>query len=146
MSELWPQTDEFTAALRSALTEEQLLQDLRRIRVLRMDAPEPPIEAVGRRLEGRARRRRRKTPPNLWQRVQDEFYTLVCTDDTKYAQLRREILSHARRSKGPIIAGIAGTIATTLHVTLAVISPMVVSLLLMLLRLGKEAYCSSVSK
>jgi hypothetical protein len=84
------------------------------------------------------------TPP-YWERICAEFRTLICTHDAKYEQVRQELDRAINLTKEPatkvIVALIAGAIGGQLGMLWGPLVGVVGVLLLIMVRLGKEAYC-----
>ena len=78
----------------------------------------------------------------LWQHVKREVYALMCTEDKRYAKLRRDVLSYARKGKTPMISAFAAVIGGTLNIAAGLIAPFVALALLAALKIGKEVYCA----
>ncbi|MBY3278235.1 hypothetical protein [Rhizobium laguerreae] len=85
-------------------------------------------------------------PPPFWDRISREFRILVCTQDEKFADVRAQLAAAVDAAKKPatqiIAALIAGAIGAEIGVFWGPIIGVVGVLLLVLLRLGKEAFCA----
>jgi hypothetical protein len=81
---------------------------------------------------------------NFWSRVKQEMYILVCTDDSKYGNLRKELSKRATVASSVIVATIAAAVSRILGFRAALLTPFVVLCLIALVRVGKEAWCRSI--
>jgi hypothetical protein len=73
-------------------------------------------------------------------RVKRELNILLCTNDKKYAELRKKLT--AIKSQNAIVAAIAAAIGAIIGLSAAVIMPFVAIILMTLLQVGLNAYCS----
>lgn len=83
------------------------------------------------------------TPPTksgYFARVKSELNILLCTNDKKYAQLRKKLTSI--KNQHTIVAAIAAAIGAIIGLSAAVIMPFVAIILMTLLQVGLNAYCS----
>ena len=67
----------------------------------------------------------RKIQPNYWKRVKNELHLLVCTDDKKYATLRKHIGKEGRTTQVAIVSSISAAIGAIIGTSAAVIGPFV---------------------
>jgi hypothetical protein len=81
----------------------------------------------------------------LWNTLKREFRALLCQADPKYTDLRKQLNSLASQSTTGLVAAISGALGASIGDAAAVISPMVALLLLAAIRLGKEAFCATVT-
>jgi hypothetical protein len=80
--------------------------------------------------------------PSYWAQVKLEFRDLVCTNSAKFAALRRQVHDLATKGQAALISMVSSTMAALLGVAAGIIAPLVTLCLIVLLRLGKEAYCA----
>jgi hypothetical protein len=79
---------------------------------------------------------------DFWGRFKDEFYILVCTNDKKYSDLRRQITQYGGKSQVALTSAISAAMAVNLGVTVtAVLVPLCAICLLVILRLGRNTFC-----
>jgi hypothetical protein len=76
--------------------------------------------------------------------MKDEFKLLICTDDARYADLRKKIESSGDKSQTAIVAMIAAGVAAYVGVAAGVLVPFCALLLLASVRVGKNAYCAGL--
>ncbi|RXG91568.1 hypothetical protein EAS62_24115 [Bradyrhizobium zhanjiangense] len=81
--------------------------------------------------------------PNYWKRVKQELHLLICTDDPKYASLRKHLGKESKPTQIAIVTSIAGTIGAYIGVAAAVIGPFVTLGLMALLQVGHNAWCAA---
>jgi hypothetical protein len=67
---------------------------------------------------------------------------LLCTNDKKYAAVRRQIAKEGNAAQKLLIGVIAGAIGATLGIVAGALVPVVAVALLAAVKVGKEAYCS----
>jgi hypothetical protein len=77
----------------------------------------------------------------LWKRVKDEFDTLLCTNDRRYASFRRKLKAYSKHGETAIVSTIAAAVAKDVGVEAGVLTQFCALLLLAVLKVGKEAYC-----
>ena len=82
--------------------------------------------------------------PNYWGRVRDEIHKLVCTNDLRYASLRRQLGAHSGKTQTAIVGVISAYVATVLGLAIGAVVPLVAVCLIALLRLGKNAFCDGL--
>ena len=70
-----------------------------------------------------------------------EMRLLLCTDDPKYKELRKRLVSKADRSQVAIVSMISATVGSHLGAAAGMAVPLVAVCLLTLLKVGKEAFC-----
>jgi hypothetical protein len=78
---------------------------------------------------------------SIWLEVKDQFRLLLCTDDRRYAALRRNLLSASSKSQLTIVSTISAALAGTFGVAAGALVPLCAICLIAALKLGKEAYC-----
>jgi hypothetical protein len=82
--------------------------------------------------------------PVYWTRVKQEFRMLLCGDDKKYADLQKKIDATGTKSQTAIVSMIAAGVAAQVGVAAGILVPFCALLLLAVLRVGKNAYCSGI--
>jgi len=97
---------------------------------------EPLKMSRGGRVTGRKSQRRQ----NYWTRVKKEIHILICTNDKKYAGLRRRITS--RKSQTYIVFTLSAGIAHYMDVAAGMITPFVATALLGFIEVNIKAYCA----
>ena len=120
--------------------------------LLRSD-PSPDLDAIAQRMAGddaehRIRRSfagnaRRNVPPPLefWAAVRAEFRTFLCTNDRKYAALKRELNAKRKRSSVVVLTLISAALAEHVGTAAGVIVPFCALCLAATVRIGVQAYC-----
>ncbi len=81
---------------------------------------------------------------DYWRMLKNEFRVLICTSDEKYADLRRNLSSSAAKSQTAIVSAIAAAMASQFGVVAGVLVPFVALCLVVLVRTGKEAFCTTL--
>ena len=76
-----------------------------------------------------------------WDRLKGEFRLLLCTKDKKYTTLRKELNAAAKKSQTIIVSTIAAAMASRFGVAAGVLVPFCALCLIVVSRLGKEAFC-----
>jgi hypothetical protein len=84
----------------------------------------------------------RQVQPNYWRRVKKELHILICTDDKKYASIRRQIGKENKLTQAAIVIAIGGAIGAYVGVSATVIGPFVTLGLYALIQLGTNAWCA----
>lgn len=79
---------------------------------------------------------------DLWEKVKAEFRILLCTEDAKYADLRKQASELTGNYTATLVAVVSTAIAVTLSTTAALLTPLVSLLILAVARVGKNAICS----
>jgi hypothetical protein len=80
--------------------------------------------------------------PNYWKLVKNELHVLICTNDVRYAALRRHLGKESKTTQVAIVTSIAGTIGAYIGVAAAIVGPFVTLGLMALLQVGKNAWCA----
>jgi len=80
--------------------------------------------------------------PQYWRSLKHEFHLLVCTDDKKYAALRKQLEGFGKHADKAVVAAIATAMASVVGVLASVLASFVAILLIAFLKLGKEAFCA----
>ena len=84
----------------------------------------------------------REVQPNYRRRVKIELHILICTKDSKYASLRRQLGKHGSATQTAIVSNIAAALAVSLGYTVGALVPFVAMGLLGLVRVGTNAWCA----
>jgi hypothetical protein len=84
----------------------------------------------------------REVQPNYWRRVKRELHILICTKDSKYASLRRQLGKHGSATQTAIVSNITAALAVSLGYTVGALVPFVAMGLLGLVRVGTNAWCA----
>jgi hypothetical protein len=80
--------------------------------------------------------------PDYWERLKCEFKILLCTNDKKYAHLRKELGVAAKKSQTAIVSMIAAAMASAFGVVAGVLVPFCALCLVAVAKLGREAFCT----
>jgi hypothetical protein len=88
---------------------------------------------------------RAKVQPNYWRRVKNELHVLICTNDKKYAGLRRQIQKQGSATQTVLVSNVASGIALSQGYTAAALVPFVAMALLAFIRIGANAWCAGQS-
>jgi hypothetical protein len=86
-----------------------------------------------------AKKARKKAKPKLWERVKKEMHVLFCTDDSKYASLRKKALG---RNQTAIVSSLTVAIAAVIGTKAAAITPVVLMALYGFLEVGVNGWCA----
>ncbi len=81
--------------------------------------------------------------PEYWAKLKHEIMLLICTNDSKYRNLRRDLSASGRKSQTAVISVIAAAMASQFGATVGVLVPFCALCLIGVLRIGKEAFCAS---
>lgn len=84
-----------------------------------------------------------RPPKAYWECVTAEIYLLVCTNDRKYATLRKQLDDSAIRAKTPVVWLVASGVSATLGISAALIAGLCAVALYGVIKVGKEAYCEA---
>jgi hypothetical protein len=82
-------------------------------------------------------------PQSFLRQVQHEVRLFICTNDQRYADVKRNIATQARKSQLLLISAISGAVGGRLGTEAGILTPLVALYLLAALKIGKEAYCRS---
>lgn len=80
--------------------------------------------------------------PDYWEKLKHEFKLLVCTSDSKYTEVRQRLASSADKTQATAVSTIAAVMGAQFGVVAGLIVPFVALCLIVLARLGKEAFCA----
>ena len=83
------------------------------------------------------------TGGSLWDAVKTEFRILVCTDDAKYGDIRAAAGKLKSEHTSALVAMLSASLGAAIGVAASVIAPILSLLLLMVVRIGVEAYCAT---
>jgi hypothetical protein len=78
----------------------------------------------------------------LWDAFATEFYTLVCTKDPKYNEVRQRIEALKGHPTSLVVAAVAGAVGATVGLSAGVVTPFVALLLHGILSLGTNTFCT----
>jgi len=84
----------------------------------------------------------RLVQPNYWRRVKNEVHILICTNDKKYAGLRKQIQKQGSATQTVLVSNVASAIALSLGYTAAALVPFVAMALLAFIQMGANAWCA----
>jgi hypothetical protein len=84
----------------------------------------------------------RQVQPNYWKRVTKELHLLVCTDDKKYATLRKHLGKEGKATQIAIVSSISAGTGACIGSSATVIGPFVTLGLMLLLQVGTNAWCA----
>jgi hypothetical protein len=79
---------------------------------------------------------------NYWTRVKKEIRILICTNDKRYATLRRQFTAKGKISQTALVTMICGAIADYTGLSAAVLMPFVAVAILFFLEVGINAFCA----
>ena len=85
-----------------------------------------------------------KAEKKLLNKAKHEFHIFLCTDDTKYVELRNKLNEKAGQASSVVLNLISAALAAYLGITAGAIVGLCAVLLYLVLKIGKEAYCSLV--
>lgn len=81
-------------------------------------------------------------PNRYWQALIEELYILLCTEDAKYTDVRKEINDVGKVTGRYLVPTIATGIAVVIGVETAILFPFVGLALLAIIKLGQNTWCS----
>lgn len=81
----------------------------------------------------------------LWDRIKIQFQVFICTNDKEYSDLRKNASEVGRNGQTAVVAMVAGALGSVVGVSAAAIAPAISLLFIALLRIGRNAYCDSLS-
>lgn len=79
---------------------------------------------------------------DLWEKVKAEFRILLCTEDAKYADLRKQASALTSNYTTTLVTAVSTAIAVTLSTSVALLMPLASLLILAVARVGKNAICT----
>jgi hypothetical protein len=82
--------------------------------------------------------------PDYWEKLKHEFKLLICTVDERYADLRATLAASASKTQTGVVSSIAAAMAAQFGVVAGLLVPFVALCLIVLARVGKEAFCSTM--
>lgn len=83
---------------------------------------------------------------DLWNGVKAEFADFLCRDSPKYEDLRGEWKELAAKSRHLALASLSGVIGAHMGVAAGVVAPLVVWLMVVAVRIGKEGLCRAIAE
>lgn len=79
---------------------------------------------------------------NYWTLIKTEAHLLICTEEPRYEPLRRQIVRNAGEGQPALLTRVAAGIGFSLNIEAAKLVPFVALTLIVLLKLGRDAYCA----
>jgi len=79
---------------------------------------------------------------NYWTLIKTEAHLLICTEEARYEPLRRQIVRHGGEDQTALLTRIAAGIGFSLDIEAPKLVPFVALTLIVLLKLGRDAYCA----
>jgi hypothetical protein len=79
--------------------------------------------------------------PQYWEAFRREFHIFLCTDDKKYAELKRRLATAADKSQTAMVSTISAGVAGSIGLVPALLVPVCAMCLIAVLKMGKEAFC-----
>ncbi|WP_288364471.1 hypothetical protein [uncultured Spongiibacter sp.] len=83
-----------------------------------------------------------RPPKSYWEQVKHEIFTLICTGDSKYDQLRKSLEEVSEQGTKVIVATVAASVASIMGVEAGIISGFCAVVLHFIIKVGKESYCA----
>jgi hypothetical protein len=83
---------------------------------------------------------------NLWEQAKTEFRVLVCTNDPRYASVRKQAAKLSPNQTTAFVSCLSAGLGAVIGVSATVLAPLIGLLLLTLIRLGMETFCRASSK
>ncbi|MBI0434210.1 hypothetical protein [Roseomonas sp. KE0001] len=80
-------------------------------------------------------------PITYWEAVQREFRAFLCGGDGSYDDLRQALFSARGETQAALVSIIAAAIGAQIGAAATVVAPLVTLLLLVALRIGRQAFC-----
>lgn len=107
---------------------------------------EDPVDWVGERMQGLVLGLPEKDQhfnmyKHYWLELKYEMFLLICTDDKKYADLRKKIEKEGGKSETALVGLISAGIAVTLGIAWGALVPFVALLLIAITRMNKNVLC-----
>jgi hypothetical protein len=87
-------------------------------------------------------RQKPSSQPRYWLRVKRELHILLCTNDKKYASIRRHLGSEGKATQAFITSSITTAVVPFAGASATIIGPLVTIGLIALLRVGTNAWCA----
>jgi VIT1/CCC1 family predicted Fe2+/Mn2+ transporter len=133
---------DFYDKLKGSLTQEELVKIIAEHPIgLR---PAPKKQAPAKRAAAKPAAKGAEKPKGAekyWTRVQNELYCLLCTNDKKYAKVRKAV-SSGSHSQTAIVVAISSAIGAVIGVAATVIMPLVAIALMTILSVARNVYCA----
>jgi hypothetical protein len=82
-------------------------------------------------------------PKDYWSSVKTEVFTLLCTEDAKYAEIRDRLSKHSGTATLYILSTLSVWLSSLLGASLAMITPLVGTVLYAIAKLGVGGWCES---
>ena len=80
-------------------------------------------------------------PKDYWSSVKFQIFELLCTDNEKYAETRKRLTGHTDTATIYLLSTLSVWLATTLSTSVAMIMPLVGTVLYAIAKLGLGAWC-----
>jgi len=80
---------------------------------------------------------------NLWEKAKEEFYVLVCTNEPRYEEIRKQASKVTPSYTTMLVAAVSAAFGSVIGIAATVITPLVGLLLLALAKVGKNAFCEA---
>lgn len=84
----------------------------------------------------------RRAAPNYWVSVKAEIFLLLCTQDKKYATLRKQLAKEGSATQMTIVSMVSSAVGASAGVVAGAAVPLVALCLLVALRIGTNALCA----
>lgn len=81
------------------------------------------------------------TGDQLWLRLKHELYRLICTDDSRYAQVRLRLGKEAGVTGAMLLAALSSSLSSHLGIEAGLCTPFVALLLIAIARTSREVWC-----
>ena len=81
---------------------------------------------------------------DYWRALKKEFRLFLCTDDKRYADLRKKLDAAGTKSQTTIVSMIAASVAAHVGAVAGTLVPLCALILLAGARLGKNAICAEL--
>ncbi len=79
-----------------------------------------------------------------WDNLKREMQIFLCTDDKKFADIKSKLARASTKSETAIVSLVAAGVAGSLGVAAGALVPVCALLLLVVVKVGKEAFCQSL--
>ena len=86
-----------------------------------------------------------RPPKKFWEAVKVEFRILICTEDEKYSDLRKKLALESQKGTKSAVALISASVGSILGVKATLLVGFCAVVLYGVLKVGKEAYCSTTN-
>lgn len=78
----------------------------------------------------------------IYQVIKREFYLLICTKDSKYKELRKNLLKNQKKSSQVAVGLIVGAIGSSYGIPAGALTALCATALHMIIKVGKETFCT----